>query len=184
MRDLRTFLLCVVAVAVCCDENGGSSLLEPIDLLPADGEISGWQWDGIPAEATDGATLYDLIDGGAAEFTERGFVSGVLHHYRGTLSTTTSTLELFIADQGSSSNAKSIFDRRADRLPFAQEILIGAANEARIDEATGLDTVVLDFWHDRFYVQATLDNRQVAPDLARQTVVQFAENVSLTIYGG
>lgn len=184
MRTLIALLPCIVVVMVGCGEDGGSSLLEPSDLLPSDGEISGWRWDGIPAEATDGTTLYNLIDGGAEEFVERGFVSGVLHRYRGTLATTTATLELFIADQGSASNAKSIYDRRADRLPFAQEIAIGGANEARMDEATGLDTVVLDFWHDRFYVQTTLDNRQVAPDLARQTVVQFAENVSLTIRGG
>ncbi|MCU0612938.1 MAG: hypothetical protein MUE60_14270, partial [Candidatus Eisenbacteria bacterium] len=176
MRHLYASLFAFVVLTAACGEDGGTTLVEPADLLPGDGEISGWSWDGIPAEATDQSSLYDLIDGGAEEFVEQGFVSGVLHRYRGILASTATTLEVFIADQGSLANAKSIFDRRADRLPFAEDIAVGSAEDARIDEATGLDAIVLDFWQERFYAQVTIDNRQAAPDLARQTVVQFAEN--------
>jgi hypothetical protein len=186
MRNLCALLfgLIILVLTARCGGDDGTSLVEPADLLPEDAEISGWYWDGTPMEAMDQASLYDLIDGGAEEFVERGFVSGVLHSYRGALAGTVATMELFIADQGTASNAKSVYDRRADRLPFAEDISVGYAEEARIDEATGLDTVVLDFWQDRFYVQATLEPRAAAPDLAQQTTIQFAENVSQAILEG
>lgn len=181
----HVFLLVIwSAILLSCGGDDDSSLLEPIDLLPADGEISGWSWDGIPAEATDQSSLYNLIDGGAEEFVAQGFVSGVLHSYRGLLGGAVATVELFIADQGTPSNAKAIFDRRSDRLPFAQDITIGDADEARIDETVTFDSVVLDLWQDRFYVQASVSGRDAAPDLARQTVIQFADNVSRGIREG
>lgn len=184
-------MVCIAALLIGCGSDGdGSDLLEPTDLLPGDGEISGWHWDGAPSEASDQSSLYDLINGGAAEFVERGFVSGVLQQYGGSIAGSSSTLEVFIADQGSPSNANSIYDKRAERLPFAEPFVdafgdcnFGDAEEARIDEATSLDGVILDYWQDRFYIQVTIDNRQADPDLARQTVMQFGENMSRAISG-
>jgi hypothetical protein len=184
MRRVLFCLLAVLTLSRCGSDDNGAELLEPSDLLPLDGEISGWQWDGNPSPATDQTSLYDLINGGAEELVERGFVSGVLHRYRGSLEGAASTVELFIADQGSESNARDIYDKREDRLPFAQELNLAYATDARIDEATSLDGVILDYWQQRFYVQVGIDNRQAAPELARQTVIQFAENVSLTIESG
>lgn len=190
MRYL-SLLLCIAVLSSGCGSDGdGPELLEPTDLLPGDGEISGWHWDGAPSEASDQSSLYDLINGGAAEFVERGFVSGVLQQYGGSIAGSSSTLEVFIADQGSPSNADNIYDKRAERLPFAVpfvdehgECTFGDAEEARIDEATTLDSVILDFWQDRFYIQVTIDNRQADPDLARQTAMQFGENMSRAITG-
>jgi hypothetical protein len=182
-RALLCFFACLMLVG-CGSDESSSELLEPSDLLPSDGEISGWQWDGNPSPATDQTSLYDLINGGAEEFVERGFLSGVLHRYGGFLEGTAATVELFIADQGSESNARDIYQRREDRLPFAEELNLMYAADARIDEATSLDGVILDYWQSRFYVQVGIDNRQASPELARQTVIQFAENVSLTIENG
>jgi hypothetical protein len=184
MRHVTLLLVIVLLLCRCGSDDNSAELLEPSDLLPLDGEISGWQWDGSPASATDQASLYDLIDGGAEEFVERGFVSGVLHRYRGSLEGAAATVELFIADQGSQSNASDIYDQREERLLFAEELELTYAVDARIDEATSLDGIILDYWQQRFYVQVGIDNRQAAPELARQTVIQFAENVSLTIESG
>ncbi len=175
------FLLLGSILLSCGSEDGNPDLLEPSDLLPSDGEISGWQWDGAPSTAADQTSLYTLINGGAEEFVERGFISGVLHRYSGSLEGTTAGLELFIADQGSQSNARDIYEKRAERMLFAEDTNIIYAEDARIDELTTLDSVVLDFWQQRFYVQISLDNRQVAPELVKQTVIQFAENVSWAI---
>ena len=184
---MKRGLLCFVAslmIVQCGTDDSGLELLEPYDLLPLDGEISGWQWDGSPSTASDQTSLYDLIDGGAEEFVERGFVSGVLHRYGGSLEGAAATVELFIADQGSESNARDIYEKREDRLLFAEELNLMYASDARIDEATSLNGVILDYWQQRFYVQVGIDNRQAAPELARQTVIQFAENVSLAIESG
>ncbi len=176
------FSLCILVLVGGCGTDG-SGLLEPMDLLPSDGEISGWLWDGAPSEAADEASLYELINGGAVEFVERGFVSGALQRYGGDLAGSSTSIELFIADQGAISNAKSIYDKRAEYLLFAEDIAIGDAGDARIDDGSTLESIILDYWQERFYVQVTINNRQAAPDLARQTVVQFGENVSMAIAG-
>jgi len=63
------------------DPDEASSLLTPIDLIPADDEISGWVKLGVYDEATDYDSLYDLIDGGAQIFIDNGFVSSAFQQY-------------------------------------------------------------------------------------------------------
>jgi len=173
----------LIFIIGCGSDNSDSSLLEPIDLIPDDGEISGWQWDGSPAQATDQSSLYDLINGGAVEFVERGFVSGVLERYSGTIAGSSTTTEVFIADMGDPSNAGDIFEKRYERLLFSEEYTNGFedTNDARIDEATTLDSTILDFWQSRFYVQITVNNRQLDTESVRLTAEQFARNISRSI---
>ena len=181
---LSTVLLTTFIITLGCgSDSSDTSLLEPIDLIPDDGEISGWLWDGSPAQATDQSSLYDLINGGAVEFVERGFISGVLERYSGTIAGSSTTTEVFIADMGDPSNAADIYEKRYERLLFSEEYGSGFedTNEARIDEATTLDSTILDFWQSRFYVQVTVNNRQLDPESVRLTAEQFARNVSRSV---
>ncbi len=170
----------ILLVLAGCGGDDPPPLTEPEDLLPGDGEVPGWYWDGTSAKATDAASLANLVDG-AEEFLELGFVSATCQGYRGTIGQVMTRAEVLVADQGNAPNAKALFDRRLSRHPFGHPVSVGYAEEARLDEATGLDTVVVDFWQRRFYVQVTIANRHVAPDLVRQTALQFAHHVSVAI---
>jgi len=74
---------------------------EPIDLLPRSGEISGWTKStgaGDFKEASDEVSLYEILDGGASDYIQYGFIMGVSQKYSGSIGGASVELELRVFD--------------------------------------------------------------------------------------
>lgn len=163
-RPLHLLLICLLllgmAILTGCNESNpkDSSTLEPADLLPASGEISGWDKEsGGYGEADDYSSLWDLIDGAADQYIDYGFVEAVQQFYNGTIGGEDATLELFISDQGSAGNAAALFD---DELVVPPNLTAWdeAGDEAGIDEVP-LFQVSIYLRQDRFFVRVTVDKK-------------------------
>ncbi|MFH1862069.1 MAG: DUF6599 family protein [bacterium] len=142
-----------------CSEKSteNTTSIQPVDLLPASNEISGWSKGtgaGDYGEADDQSSLYDLIDGAAELYIQYGFVQGVLQNYQGTIGGAASTLSLFIADQGSSNNATALFNEElvvpSGLTPWNSGV--AAIDEAVIDEALLFD-IAIYLRADRFFIR-------------------------------
>ena len=86
--------------------------------------------DGIFSEATNYASLYDLIDGAADRFIDNGFVSAVFQNYRAESGL---QLELRIYEMNSEENAQKVYDELAPPLIIPW---IDIVETGRIDNST------------------------------------------------
>ena len=130
------------------DKNGGEKPKDktPIELLPRDNDISGWMRDGIFSEATNYASLYDLIDGAAQRFIDNGFVSAVFQNYRDESGL---QLELRIYEMNSKENARRVYDELA---PASIIPWIDIVDTGRIDNSA-LAAYSVEFQYENIFVQ-------------------------------
>lgn len=175
---MKGFLvLCFLCVLFGCggnDSDETKSLLNPIDLIPRDNEISGWARLGTYDEANDYDSLYAVIDGGAQVFIDNGFVSAVFQQYKCVSSSSecaTALVSLRIYDQGSEENAQKVYDTVATGIGTPWN---GAGTEARIDESA-IASYTIEFWRKNFYVQVIIDDKS---DEALNIAKLFASHVS------
>ncbi len=152
---LGSLLLIIGCSERSTTQTGGT--LQPADLLPSSGEISGWDKSSSPGaygEADDQTSLYNLIDGAAELYIQYGFVEAVRQLYDGTLGGGSAELELFISDQGDPTGAEDLFDEEqvvpAGLTPWE------CGDEAVIDQTLPFD-IVIHLRADRFYVRVTID---------------------------
>lgn len=179
-------LLCVGLVMVGCEEddedngNGGTSI-QLVDLLPGDGEISGWN-KGTEAydfqEAYDEAGLYAIIDGGAQIYIDNGMVSAVQQIYRGMVVSTDAELVLFITDQGSAANCENLYNE-PNVLPPVGTALENIGDDAMIDRSPPFH-VSIYFRNDRYFVKITIE-KAGEPQAAENIAMAFASNVDSNI---
>lgn len=175
---MKVFLiLCFICVLLGCgkdDSDEVKPLLNPVDLIPRDDEISGWARLGTYDEANDYDSLYAIIDGGAQIFIDNGFVSAVFQQYNCVSSgseCSNALVSLRIYDQGSDENAQKVYDRVATGIGTPWN---GAGAEARIDESA-LASYTIEFWLKNFYVQVIIDDKS---DEALNIAKLFASHVS------
>lgn len=175
---MKIFLiLCLICALSGCGENDSDetkSLLNPVDLIPRDDEISGWARLGTYDEANDYDSLYAIIDGGAQIFIDNGFISAVFQQYNCISSGSecpTALVTLHIYDQGSEENAQKVYDRTATGIgtPWS-----GAGVEARIDESA-IASYTIEFWHKNFFIQVIIDEKS---DEALNVAKLFASYIS------
>ena len=177
---LATLLLMGMMWVGCEDDKtdgNGDNTLQPVDLLPQDGEISGWakgSGEGDFQEAYDEGSLYDIIDGGAVTYINHGMESAVQQVYQGTVGTEDADLYLFITDQGSAGNCENLFNE-STILPPSGSVIDDLGDEALVDRSP-LFQIVLYFREDSFFVRITID-KQSDPDAAENIAMLFARNV-------
>jgi hypothetical protein len=172
------WLMCVailIAMSGCGEESEEKSkaMLTPVDLLPADNDISGWAGLGAYEEANDYDGLYDLINGGAELFIDNGFVSAAFQIYSNCIGEvcTTALVHLRIYDQGTEDNAMATYDRVGTGIAMPWD---GAGMEARIDES-GLASYTVEFWQRSFFIQIIIEEKT---DEALNIAKLFASHVS------
>ena len=148
------------------DGGGKKAVFTPVDLLPYDNDISGWESVGAYEEANDYDAL-DVIDDEAEVFIDNGFVSAAFQQYAsGAL-----MVHLRIYDQGTEANAQATYDRVGIGFGIPWN---GAGIEARIDE-TGLATYMVEFWQRNMFVQIIIEDKT---DEALNVAKLFASHVS------
>ncbi|HIE26236.1 TPA: hypothetical protein EYP66_03000 [Candidatus Poribacteria bacterium] len=160
----------------CGEENGdidgiGSEEkakdITPIELLPRDNDISGWMRDGTFSEATNYASLYDLIDGAAQRFIDNGFVSAVFQNYRDASGL---QLELRIYDMDSDENARRVYDELA---PASIIPWIDIVDAGRIDNSA-LAAYSVEFQYEHIFVQDIIHEKS---DRSLEIAKMFASHV-------
>lgn len=174
------WLVCIATLIIasgCSKESdngeGSKAMLAPVDLLPDDNDISGWECLGAYEEANDYDALYDIIDGGAEIFIDNGFVSAAFQSYNECIGGVCSTalVHLRIYDQGTEAGAQEVYDKTATGIGIPWD---GAGTEARVDE-TGLATYMVEFWHRNLFVQVIIEEKT---DEALNVAKLFASHVS------
>jgi hypothetical protein len=178
-------VLCSGFVMMGCEEEGdngnGGGSTQIVDLLPGDGEISGWDKGTEPndfQEAYDEAGLYDIINGGAQIYIDNGMVSAVQQIYRGNVVTTAAELTLFITDQGDATNCENLYNE-PNVLPPVGTALENIGDDAMIDRSPPFH-VSIYFRNDRYFVKITID-KAGEPEAAENIAMAFASNVDSNI---
>ena len=170
------YVFIIFTIYSCSDTKTGdvNGILSPIALLPVDNEISGWNTLGTYVEAEDYQSLYDIIDGGAQVFIDNGFISGAFQTYMGSTGGGGSDVTIRIYDQGSESNARTLYDKVATGIDVPWN---GAGTEARIDESA-LASYTIEFSQSNFFVQVIIEQKT---DESLNIAKLFATHISQKI---
>jgi hypothetical protein len=152
----QTFIgFLLLACLACCSGGAASSESESsapavaeeqavVRLLPADGDVEGWQKKGEPLSFS-GEELFEHINGGADIYYEYGFVTLVVQHYvKGD-----KAVSIEIYDMGDVAGGFGIYSY--GRHPTLSQIQVGGEG---IVHSNGLN-----FWRDRYNV----DIRKMGP---------------------
>ncbi len=148
---------------------------DPIELLPTNNEIGGWNTSGPVKTAENQQQLYDLIDGEGVPYVEHGFVRCAFQDYTGSPSGTTVDLNLRIFDMADSTNARGVYGAVATgvEVPWTGD---NAGDEARIEQQ--LFSYRVDFRDGRYYVWVTIQENS---DAALLVAKLFCRNISQAI---
>ena len=142
------------------------------DLLPKDGEISGWKLTGNRWNASSSGELNQAIDGEEPFYTRNGFVEGMMREYEGKVLNILCKVELRIFDQGKSENAKALFDELVLQLINPINWAPSGTSAGKV-ETTTLSRKIL-FRDARYFVQLIIDSSQ---EEALNVLKTFAGNV-------
>lgn len=180
MKKTMIFVLFFLLIACTTEEN---EPLEVVDLVPLDGEISGWTRSSAMIVCENETQLYNEINGEGQVYIDNGFVRSAFQDFLGDVGAAPQVnLTLWIFDQGDTANAKAVYDLVAIGTEIDWTDDGHAGVEARYLLESGVITpfYVLDFWDDRFYVWMYInDGTDAGLDVAKL----FALNISQTIQG-
>jgi hypothetical protein len=139
--------------------------ITPLDMLPADNEVESWVRNGPPVSVDDDVDLYNMIDGGAPKYIDRGWLRSAYGAYSMGLE----ILQVAVHDMGSGQNAEEIFNYD---LPVSR-IEIQADLRAVVD--TGLLAAYRSqAFAGQYYVEVTIDDRS---DAALVSITAFTQGV-------
>lgn len=171
-------LLILLSIMLYCTQEEGPTMFDVVDLIPGDGDISGWTRNGVMQVAESEAQLWELINGEGAVYLEHGFVKCAFQEYAGTVQGNLHALEVRAFDLGDTLNAAAVYHdeflNTPGKIPLTDPGHPGV--EAR-EEIIG-DFYILEFWQRRFYVAITIDNSSTE---AQDFALLFAMNISGTI---
>jgi hypothetical protein len=145
-----------------CGSAGSSS---PLGMLPADNQIGTWALSGAPGLVSQDAALYNMIDGAAPKYIDRGWVSSAYATYQ----QSGSNIQVAIYDMGNSENAQALF---TFELP-ASRIEISKIPSAVID--MGLPTGYGAYaWSGQYVIEISIDDHS---DAALTHIEMFTLNI-------
>ncbi len=180
MRYLLPILLITIVLSYSCDKkstgpNNQNQVISTEDLLPKNNELSGWTRAGEYWTAGSDGDLTTYINGEAVIYTNRGFVEASKQEYQGVILGETESVEVRIFDQGSNTNAKSVYDEIVRQMsnPIPWD---GAGDEARKERFSLSQRIV--FYKSKYFVSLTVST---GLDEALVLLQQFANNISSEI---
>lgn len=161
-----------------CTTEEETVVIDVVDLIPLDNEISGWVRFGTMQVAENETQLWALINGAGQVYLDHGFIKCAFQDFQGQVLGNPRTIAVRAFDLGTPTNAQETY--HDNRLESGSEILWTdpghAGTEARTETALGFHTI--EFWEERFYVDIVIDDdTQEGLNVAKF----FAINVSETI---
>lgn len=178
MRILSIYILLLFSSLIFCSKEKVTNpkAVTPEDLLTRDNEISGWIRTGDHWTASSDGELSSHINGEAVVYTSRGFVEGAMQVYEGKVLGNTETVELRIFNQGTMTNAKSVFEEIVRLMSSPMDWDNGVGEEAKIERVGMVQKIV--FYESKYYVDLSITS---AFDEALDVLKTFANNVSSKI---
>jgi len=180
---LRKFLQvpALMLLLLVCTEETGPTIIEVVDLIPIDNEISGWVRDGAMDVAENETQLWDLINGAGIVFLDNGFAKCAFQEFAGEVQGNPSTLDVRAFDMGDTTNAYAVYHdsglEAGDEIPWTETGHAGT--EARIE--TSVLYHKIEMWHDRFYVDVTIiDATLEALNVAKFFALNVSEAINQT----
>ena len=175
-----TPLMILFSIFLFCTDEEGPTIIDVVDLIPQNDEISGWLRDGAMDIAENEAQLWDLINGEGVVYVDHGFVKCAFQDFAGEVLGNQRNLVLRAFDMGDTANAYAVYhDSRIEtgiEVPWTDTLHAGV--EARIESSVLYYKI--EFWEERFHVEITIvDPAPEALDIAKF----FARNVSGAIGG-
>jgi hypothetical protein len=173
-------LLILLAAASSCNKSDSSSNTDIVtiaDLMPRENEISGWarigggegQW-----KATNASELQNQIDGGSELFTNNGFVEAAMQSFTGTVNSQSGvTCEIQVYDQGSETNANTVFDDPNN--VFAGPLTPSNPPSAKAQIRKDLFSWTIKFTKSHYYVLISI---LTSEDKGQDVLEVFANNVA------
>ena len=180
MKKIAALALFLVLIACTSEED---TILDVVDLVPLDNEISGWTRSSAMIVCDNETQLYNEINGQGQVYIDNGFVRSAFQDFLGDVGVTPQVdLTVWIFDQGDTAHARAVYDEVAVGTEIEWTEAGHAGVEARYVLEAGIITpfYVLDFWDDRFYVYLYIND---GTDAGLDIVKLFALNISQTIQG-
>jgi hypothetical protein len=140
--------------------------LSPLAMLPADNQIAAWARSGTPVQVGGAdAALYNMIDGAAPLYLDRGWVRSAYATYQ----QSGSTIQVAIYDMGNAENAQGLF---AFEMPVSR-IQINNLPTAVVE--MGLPTAYRSYaWNGQYVIEISIDDHSNA---ALTYIEMFALNI-------
>jgi len=182
MRYKMVFLLAALFLAMIvlnCSKDKSSNpqdqILDPVDLLPKAGEISGWTPQG-EAQEWIGEALYQPINGEAEIYIRYGFQEAAFQDYQGSGSWANTTLSVRVFQQESAAQAKALYEDPGSGTGMPWTGSDAAGTQARTEQFPRSCSV--DFYEREFFVTVDIGSGE---DQALDVAKLFARNVSQKI---
>jgi len=108
MRRLLILSLVVLCFA-CKKDDPPATAKDPVELLPASNEVTGWTRTGSTDSARTDSALSSLLGTAAQPYVDNGFEKLARQYFQGTIAESTVRLEFRVADMADTTNARLIF---------------------------------------------------------------------------
>jgi len=168
-------LLILLSFLFYCTQEEGPTMVDVVDLIPQNDEISGWTRDGAMDIAENETQLWDLINGEGVVYVDNGFVKCAFQDFVGDVLGNQRSVLLRAFDMGDTLNAYAVYhDSRIEtgvEVPWTESGHAGI--EARIESSVLYHNI--EFWEERFHIEITIDDG--SPE-ALNIAKLFALNVS------
>jgi len=178
-RFLPIAVLLLMVLNIGCSKKKGTDseqqVLDPVDLLPRAGEISGWTPQG-EAEEWIGDALYQPINGEAEIYMRYGFQEAAFQDYQGSGSWASTGLSVRVFEQESSAQAKALYEDPISGTGAQWTGSDAAGSEARTEQFSLSCSV--EFYESKYFVHIDIASGE---DQALDVVKLFARNVSQKI---
>ena len=176
MKKITILFLAITLFFSCKKDSGTNSTAStPADLLPKSNEISGWDRSANAWTATSSGELNTYINGEEPTYTRHGFIEASMQEYQGTIQGAVVAIEIRIFDQGSSNNAKALYDELVLQMANPQD-WDEAGSEASV-ERLGLAQRIL-FHKENYFISLTISS---GLDESLNVLKTFALNIDAEI---
>lgn len=152
-RFHREWLLVCMAAGVLGFWSAYAAKTRRVDVgqLRIGGQVSGWNEEKKAFVKFNGEKLFELIDGGAPQYIDKGLQVGIFQRLANAKG---ATIELYAEDFGSPSNAQAMYAEKIQNLSGVQPL--AGFDSTRISYSTVIGGYQVYACMDRFYFELTL----------------------------
>jgi len=165
-------LIAVFAVFYGCrisDSPGAGA--DPVDLLPQDNDISGFNKAGSAVVMTDYASIMNSIDGAGEKYIDYGFVEGGNQIY----SNGAIDVDVQIMNQGTDNNARGLYE---EFLPSSYEVLNRDEPQVLVDLSISTAYSLL-YQRKNFFMRiSTTEKTDFALNMAKQFYLNIDKKIA------
>jgi hypothetical protein len=167
-------IILMLAIPASCskDKAINSEDVDPVDLLPKAGDISGWTPQGDP-DVWVGDDLYQPINGAAEIYIRYGFEEAAFQEYLGTGSWSSTNLSVQVFQQESVAQAQDLYEDPGSGTGTPWTGSDAAGTQARTEQFSLSCTV--EFYESKFFVHIDIASGE---DQALDVAKLFARSVS------